>query len=406
MNYETHTLSNGMRLVHMGVPNLIAHLGVIVNTGSRDEEDREHGMAHFIEHLMFKGTEKRKAYHIISRMEDAGGEINAYTTKEETCIYTSFLKDDYKRALELLYDVVFHSVFPEKEVQREKAVIIDEINSYLDNPSELIFDDFEEQIFKDQPIGRNILGRSETISHFNRREITRFIQKNYFTNEIVVCSVGNIRFSKLIKWVSDYFGQIPGKNRSTRNNTTISYQAEHKTLEKKTYQAHCIIGNQAFHIKDQRRIGLFLLNNILGGPGLNSRLNMSLREKNGFSYHTESHYNPYSDTGVLSVYFSSDKKKLDRSHSTVYREFARLRNQKLGILQLHKAKKQLMGQIAISFENHESLMLAMAKSYLIFNRFDSLEEIRKKIDAITADQLIEIANEILDEKNLSSLTYI
>ncbi len=406
MNYEAYRLGNGIRVVHSRVPGVIAHVGLLINTGSRDEEEHEHGVAHFIEHMIFKGTRRRKAYHIISRLEDVGGEINAYTTKEETCVYASFLKEDYSRALELLKDIVFDSVFPEKEILREKEVIIDEINSCLDNPGELIFDDFEDLIYKGQPIGRNILGTPQSLAGLSRNDIMHFIREHYHTDEMVICSVGDLTQARVRKTVEKYFGGIPSHPRPVKRTPVGAYNASHIISRKETFQAHCIIGNTGYDLQHERRIGLHLMNNILGGPGLNSRLNMSLREKNGYSYNTESHFSPYSDTGVMCAYFSSDKSKLDLCRKVVMREFARLREKRLGTLQLHRGKKQLLGQIAISSENHETQMLSMAKSYLVYNKIDSLEEIGRKIDGISSGEILEIANEILQEKQLSSLTYL
>lgn len=406
MDYEAFQLGNGIRIVHLRVPNVVAHMGLLVNTGSRDEQPHEHGMAHFIEHMVFKGTRKRKAYHIASRLEDVGGEINAYTTKEETCIYTSFMKGDYSRAMELLKDIVFDSSFPEREIMREKEVINDEINSYLDSPGELIFDDFEDQVYNGESIGRNILGTPESLEGMKRKDILEFFKNNYHTDQMVICSVGNITSARLLKLAEKNFGLIRGNNRQVPRIPLGNYQAAHVTTQKETFQAHCIIGNIGYDLQHERRIGLHLLSNIIGGPGLNTRLNMSLREKNGYSYHTESHFSPYSDTGIMSVYFSSDKSKLERSRKVVLREFARLRDQKLGTLQIHKAKRQLLGQIAISSENNETQMLSMAKSYLIYNKIDGLPEIEKKIQAITPGEILEIANEILEEKQLSSLTFL
>jgi len=406
MEYEAYQLENGIRVVHQRVPGVIAHVGLIINAGSRDENDHVHGVAHFIEHMVFKGTRKRKAYHVISRLEDVGGEINAYTTKEETCVYTSFLKEDYSRALELLKDIFFNSIFPEKEILREKEVIIDEINSYLDSPGELIFDDFEEQIFTGQPIGRNILGTPQSLTVLSRNDILKFLRELYHTDEIVICFVGDIPPGRFRKSAEKHYSGIPGNFRKQTRSQPGEYKPDHVTSHKDTFQAHCIIGNIGYDLQHERRIGLHLLNNIIGGPGLNSRLNMSLRERNGYSYHTESHFSPYSDTGIMSVYFSSDKSKLERSRKVVLREFARMRDKKLGTMQLHRGKRQLLGQIAISSENNETLMLSMAKSYLVYNKIDSLDEIGKKIDRISSEEIIEIANEILDEQQLSSLTFI
>jgi len=377
-----------------------------MNTGSRDEKDDEHGMAHLVEHMLFKGTDKRKAFHIISRLEDVGGDINAYTSKEETCVYASFLKSDYARAAEIIQDVLFHSAFPVKELKKEKDIIIDEINSYLDDPADLIFDEFEEHLFQGHPIGRNILGTIESLGKIERPHILKFLNDNYATTEMVICSVGNISFNRWLNIIRKYFGDIPAKSRKRQRININDFTPGNITREKKTFQVHALTGTRAYQVKDERRITLHLLNNILGGPGLNSRLNMTLRERNGFSYQTESHYTTYSDTGVLNVYFSCDKSKLNQCRDVVSRELRRLRNQKLGTLQLLKAKKQLVGQVALSSENHEALMLSMAKSYMIFNKFESTEEIKKKIDAISADQIIEAANDILDESKLFRLTYI
>ncbi|KPK82712.1 MAG: zinc protease [Bacteroides sp. SM23_62_1] len=406
MNYDTFTLDNGIRLVHLRTNSFVAHLALLVQTGSRDEDENEHGLAHLIEHLLFKGTKKRKAYHIISRLEDVGGELNAYTTKEETCIYASFLKEHFTRASELIHDIMFNSAFPQKEINREKYVIIDEINSYLDNPGELIFDEFEELLFTDHPLGRNILGTPESLESAGRTDILRFTGQNYATDEIVLCLIGNISFNRFKSIILRQFGDVPVKRRMKLRNPVKNISSGLVTRQKNTYQSHTIIGNTGYKIKDERRLALHLLNNILGGPGMNSRLNMALRERNGYSYHTESHYNSYTDTGVVYIYFSGDKSKLDRSKEIVFRELKKLRNNRLGDLQFVKAKRQLMGQIAISAEHHENLMLTMAKSYLIFNKVDSLEEIRRKIDAITTGQILEIANEILTENKLFCLTYI
>lgn len=406
MDYFEHRLNNGIRLIHSQVPNLIAHMGLIVNTGSRDEGETEHGVAHLIEHLVFKGTRKRKAYHIISRLEDVGGEINAYTTKEETCVFASFLKEDYARAVELIEDICIHSVFPGKELEREKAVITDEINSYFDSPGELIFDEFEEQVFSGHPIGRNILGTAESLAGIQERDVKNFFDNQYFTDEMVLCSVGNITFNRLRSLAEKNFGEIPPRTRTGKRLPVGKYSPSHLEAGKNTFQSHCIIGNAAYDLNDERRIGLHLLNNIIGGPGLNTRLNMTLREKNGYSYHTESHYSPYSDTGILSIYFSGDKSNIERSKKTVYRELEKLRTRQLGTLQLSRAKRQLMGQIAISAENHETLMLSMAKSYLVYNKVDSLEETWEKINRVTAPVILEIANEILEPEKLSSLTYV
>jgi predicted Zn-dependent peptidase len=405
MDILLHTLDNGIRLVHHKIPGQAAYCGLLINTGSRDEEEKEHGIAHFIEHMMFKGTKKRKSYHILSRLEDVGGELNAYTTKEETAVHASFLRDDYEKAVELLSDIVFNSTFPDREIEKEKEVIIEEINSYLDSPAELIFDDFEEMIFPSQPIGRNILGNPESVRSFTRETISGYLSENYLPGQMVFCSVGNIPDDRILKLFRKYFSVVPpasGPGREIRN-----WVYKPGTLKKKmdTYQNHCVIGNIAYDLRDRRRMGMFLLNNILGGQGMNSRLNMSLREKNGLAYNIESSYNPYCDTGVFSIYFGTESQNLERSISVTLNELKKLRESKLGTLQLSKAKNQLKGYLTRGYENYESLMLSMGKSLLVFDRIDTIEEICRKIDEVSASEIIDISNEVLEPARLSTLIY-
>jgi len=406
MELLLHTLNNGIRLVHHRTPGMVAHCGLIINTGSRDEKDQEHGIAHFIEHMLFKGTKKRKAYHILSRLEDVGGELNAYTTKEETAIHASFLKEDYARAIELIYDITFNSLFPWKEIDKEKDVVIEEINSYLDNPSELIFDDFEELIFANQPIGRNILGTPESVKSFSQKMITDFMYRNYNTSQMVFCSVGNIPDEKILKLFSTHFENITANTREPEINIPWIYKPATLTKKMDTFQNHCILGNLAYDLRDNRRTGMFLLNNILGGQGLNSRLNLSLREKNGLAYNVESSYNPYNDTGIFSIYFGTDSQYLNKSVAIAMGELTKLRTSKMGTIQLSKAKNQIKGYLARGYENHESLMLSLGKSLLIFNKIDTIEDICKKIDEVTASELLETANDIFEPSKLSTLIYV
>jgi predicted Zn-dependent peptidase len=405
MNYQNFTLKNGIRLIHLHTTSHVAHCGLIINAGSRDEQDHEHGMAHFIEHVIFKGTKKRKPFHILSRMEDVGGEINAYTSKEETAIHTSFLKNDYERAIELIWDIGFNSVFPQKEINREKEVIIEEIKSYKDDPAELIFDEFEELVFRNQALGKNILGNPKDLRRFTKKDIDSFISNNYHTDEMVLCSIGNISFEKFTRLADKYFGQIPSNPRKKARILINNYIPEIKTVLKKTHQTHFVIGNLAYNVHDPKKIGLTLLDNMLGGPGLNSRLSLILREKYGYAYHIESNYTPYTDTGIFSIYFGTDKNNVDKCLSLVKKEFELFRNKKLGTLQLKKAKKQIFGQIAINSENSANLMLAIGKSFLLFNKVDSLEEIKTKIEAITTEDIQEIANEILNIDKMSMLIF-
>jgi predicted Zn-dependent peptidase len=405
MDYLLHTLGNGIRLIHYRIPGVVAHCGLIINTGSRNEKISEHGVAHFLEHMLFKGTSKRKAYHILSRLEDVGGELNAYTTKEETAVHASFLHEDYERAIELLSDIVFNSVFPEREIEKEKDVVIDEINSYRDSPSELIFDDFEELIFNGQPIGRNILGTPESVRSITREKIESFIAENYDTGQMVVCSVGNIPDKKILQLFISYFSGISNNKKVKQISKKWDYKPSTLIKNMDTYQNHCIIGNLAYNLKDERRMVMFLMNNILGGQGLNSRLNMSLREKNGLAYNVESNYNPYCDTGVFLIYFGTDSHCLDKSIAIAMAELKKLRTTSLGTIQLSKAKNQIKGYLARGYENYESLMLSLGKSLLVFDKAEGLEYLYKKIDQVTAGDILDTANDILDPDRLSMLVY-
>lgn len=404
-DFLTYTLDNGIRVIHHKTDSTVGHLGVLINTGSRDEEENEHGLAHFIEHSVFKGTKKRRAFHVLSRIEDVGGELNAYTTKEETTLYSTFLNQDYARAAELLSDILFNSVYPQKEINREKEVIAEEINSYKDSPSELIFDEFEELIYDGHPIARNILGTTKNINQFNRESILSFIEKNYHTDQMILSSVGNLDFRKLVKYAERYFGQASPKLREDKRVPFNNYVPGFRVSEKDTFQTHCMIGNLAFDVHHPQRIAMVLLNSILGGQAMNSRLNLALRERKGMAYNVESNYTAYSDTGLFNVYFGTDKENFEKAILIVKKEFKQLRETKLGGVQLSKAKKQLIGQIAISTESHDDLMLAIGKSYLLYNRVDPLKVVFDKIQNITSSDILEVANQILDEKQLSTLVY-
>ncbi|HNY15799.1 MAG TPA: pitrilysin family protein [Bacteroidales bacterium] len=405
MQIFRHTLSNGIRLVHHRTNGMVAHCGLIMETGSRNETDAEHGMAHFIEHMLFKGTKKHNTYYILTRLDEAGGELNAYTTKEETAIHASILKEDFEKALAMISDISFNSVYPENEIQKEKDVIIDEINSYLDNPAELIFDDFEELAFPGQALGRNILGTPQTVKSFTRDDIDRFTAKNYSTHQMVLCSVGNIPDEQVLRLFIRYFDAVPEKIRKTRKSSVSRYTPSSLTRHKKTYQNHCIIGNVAFPVKDKRRPAMFLLNNLLGGQGMNSRLNLSLREKRGLAYNVESSYNAYNDTGIFSIYFGTDAQNLEKSISITHSELNKLRTTQLGTVQLSKARNQVKGYLARGFEHHESLMLSMGKSLLVADRIDTLEELCRKIDNVSASEILEISNEVFEPSRLSMLIY-
>ena len=405
MSFYHHKLENGIRVVHKKTSGSVAHCGLIIKGGSRNETEQEQGLAHFIEHVIFKGTSKRKAYHILSRMEDVGGELNAFTTKEETCIYSSFMPQYYGRALELISDITFNSTFPKKELEKEKIVVLDEINYYKDNPSELIFDEFEEQVFSNHSLGKNILGTPKHIQTFDKRMIEDFIDKNYLTHEIIISSVGNISIDKLIKTIENYFANIPKKNVTREKSLFSNYKKKEIEVERKGFQAHCILGTEAYGINHPQKTALILLNNILGGPGMNSRLNLAIREKYGFTYSIESNYTSYSDTGIFSIYLASDNDKINKSIKLTKRELIKFCEKPLGTLQLKKAKQQLIGQIAIGQESEVNLMLAMGKSMLLYNKVDTFELVKSKIENITSEELVEVANEVFNLDKLSSLIY-
>ncbi len=405
MEYQYHILKNGIKVIHRQIPGTVSHCGLMVNTGSRDENQKENGIAHLIEHLIFKGTNKRKAYHVLSRIENVGGELNAFTTKEETCVYASFLSPYYQHSLELFADVAFNSIFPQKELEKEKDIVIDEINSYYDSPAELIFDDFEDLVFAGHSLGRNILGNADNIKTINRKDIFRFIKTKYSTDQMVIASVGQIKFPRLIQLVEKYFGNIPPSNRTVDRSAFNTYKPANETKIKNSYLSHCIIGNQAYPRTHPNKLPLLLISNLLGGPTLNSRLSILIREKYGYAYNVESSYQPYSDTGVFNIYVGSDKNFVNKSINLVHRELKKIRKTKLGIMQLHTAKRQLTGQLAISSESFLNEMLGIAKTHLSKPRVKSIKEIFTDIEKITAEQILEVADEVFDPKQLSTLIY-
>lgn len=405
MKYLTHRLSNGIRLIHRYEPTHVAHCGIMINTGSRDETPEEHGIAHFLEHIIFKGTKRRKAFRILSHMEHVGGEINAFTGKEDTCIYASFLFPYYERWFDVASDILFHSVFPERELNKEKEIILDEINSYLDSPSEQIFDDFDQIIFGNHPLGRSILGTPDRVKNFSRTMAADFMRKNYVTEEMVICSAGRIAFGDLINLAEKYFADHVIGSKISERVSFQNYLPNSRQLVRSNHQTHCILGNHADGLFSNRRTALSLLINILGGPGLNSRLNMSVREKHGFCYTIESNYQPYSDSGLITIYFGTDPDYTDKTLALIHKELNLLRNKKLGNLQISRAKKQLIGQLAISFESNLHDMLFNGKNYLLFNKTESLEDIGHQIEAVTTTDLIELANEVFCKDSMSMLTY-
>jgi predicted Zn-dependent peptidase len=401
------TLPNGIRVIHRGCSGAVSCCGFAVQTGTRHEQPQESGMAHFTEHLLFKGTQRRRSHHILNRMESVGGELNAYTTKEETFLYSVFLEEDYERALELLSDLFFHSTFPSEEIDKERDVILDEINSYEDAPSELIFDDFEDLLFAHHPIGRKILGTPECLRTFDQAAFKDFHQRNYTTDRIVFFSQSPIPLRKWQRLLEKHVGAVAPNFTRSKGVETIPqvHSGFRETIAKETHQSHVVYGSRNYDLHHPDRIGMYLLNNILGGPGMNSRLNVSLRERSGLVYSVESNVTSYSDSGIFTIYFGTDPENTERCLSLVEKELRRLREQPLSALQLHAAQKQLFGQMRISSEQKENASLAMGKSMLHFNRFDSMDEVVARVLRFTPAMLRDIANELLEPSALSLLIY-
>ncbi|HEY0899847.1 MAG: M16 family metallopeptidase [Daejeonella sp.] len=405
MDYQVHTLQNGIRVLHKPTASNISHACIIINAGSRDEDDSKDGLAHFIEHLLFKKTGKRNTNQILNRLELVGADLNAYTTKEYTCVHASFLKPHLERSLDLFEDIVFHSVFPEDEMTKEKEVILDEISSYQDQPDEAINDDFEDLLFEGHNLGRNILGTTESVQAFTQKDIFDFLKTNYNNEEIIVGVSGDYDFKYIARLSEKLFGRIP-PNKQERNRKAVNiYDPKELRFSKPINQSHCVIGNRSYSIHHKHKVGFLLLNNLLGGNGMSSRLNLEIREKHGIAYTIESNYTPMSDTGIFSIYFGTDAGKIHRAVKLVERELRKLREIKLGPLQLHQAKQKFIGQIALGEENRMGLVISMSKSLMDYGRVDSLEDIFAKINAVTSSQLLEIANQMFDPKLLSRLIF-
>ncbi len=400
-----NVLPNGIRMVHIHDDSPVAYCGFAINVGTRDELESESGMAHFIEHTLFKGTTKRKAWHILNRLDSLGGELNAYTTKEETFVYANILCEDFERAVELCSDIVFHATFPQKEIDKEVDVIIDEIHSYRDTPSELIYDDFEALLFAGTPLGRNILGEAKKLKKYKTQDAVKFVRRTYNTDKILFFSLGKIPFKKVEHLAMKYFGEVEKSYSAPVARIDKTHKTFNQVERKHTSQAHVMIGSRGYDLSDDRRLPLCLLNNILGGPSMNSRLNLLLREKNGMAYNVESAYTAYSDCGIFSVYYGTDEKNRERCTDLVRSELKRFYTNPLSKTQLDRYKKQLLGQLAISQENRENLILSVAKSYLYFNSFETMDDIRLQLDNVDANLLVEVAADVFAENHISELVY-
>ena len=462
MKYNTYTLDNGLRIIHLPSDSKVVYCGYQINAGTRNEEPGEEGLAHFCEHVTFKGTERRKAWHILNCLESVGGDLNAYTNKEGTVYYSAILKEHIARAVDLLTDIVFHSVYPQAEIDKEVEVICDEIESYNDSPAELIYDEFENIIFKDSPLGHNILGTAEQVRAFTTEDALRFTQKLYRPDNAIFFAYGDIDFKKLVKLIGraladdDSVGklannevpqisqitQISGDENSiaeenlpqisqitqiSRNENSIAEEKSVSSvksvgpknypsvgkeiagktivMQKNTHQAHVMIGTRAYDVNDDRRMPLYLLNNMLGGPGMNAKLNLALREHNGLVYTVESTMVAYGDTGVWSIYFGCDEHDVKRCLRLVRKELDKFMQKPLSEAQLKAAKKQIKGQVGVACDNRENFALDFGKSFLHYGWEKNVDRLYEQVDEITAEQIQAVAKELFDKDRLTTLIF-
>ena len=477
MKYNTYTLDNGLRIIHLPSDSQVVYCGYQINAGTRNEEPGEEGLAHFCEHVTFKGTERRKAWHILNCLESVGGDLNAYTNKEGTVYYSAILKEHIARAVDLLSDIVFHSVYPQAEIDKEVEVICDEIESYNDSPAELIYDEFENILFKGSPLGHNILGTAEQVRAFKTEDALRFTRKLYRPDNAIFFAYGDIDFKKLVKLIQKALGECPKgrelacsadcKSAETPTEERIAEKtpteeriaektpteeriaektpteeritegtptgetpteemeagdANHKVqsskfnvqskvagqtivMQKNTHQAHVMIGTQAYDVNDDRRMPLYLLNNMLGGPGMNAKLNLALREHNGLVYTVESTMVAYGDTGTWSIYFGCDEHDVKRCLRLVRKELDKFMQKPLSDAQLKAAKKQIKGQIGVACDNRENFALDFGKSFLHYGWEKNVDRLYEQVDEITAAQIQAVAQELFDKDRLTTLIF-
>lgn len=447
MKYNTYTLDNGLRIIHLPSDSQVVYCGYQINAGTRNEEPGEEGLAHFCEHVTFKGTERRKAWHILNCLESVGGDLNAYTNKEGTVYYSAILKEHIARAVDLLSDIVFHSVYPQAEIDKEVEVICDEIESYNDSPAELIYDEFENILFKGSPLGHNILGTAEQVRAFKTEDALRFTRKLYRPDNAIFFAYGDIDFKKLVKLIQKALGECPKgrelacsadcKSAETPTEERITEEtptgetpteemeagdANHKVqsskfnvqskvagqtivMQKNTHQAHVMIGTRAYDVNDDRRMPLYLLNNMLGGPGMNAKLNLALREHNGLVYTVESTMVAYGDTGTWSIYFGCDEHDVKRCLRLVRKELDKFMQKPLSDAQLKAAKKQIKGQIGVACDNRENFALDFGKSFLHYGWEKNVDRLYEQVDEITATQIQAVAQELFDKDRLTTLIF-
>lgn len=406
MEYALFQLPNGIRVILHAVNSPVSHACMIINAGARDEPEGSYGVAHFIEHLLFKKTERRNTTQILNRLEAVGGDLNAYTTKEYTCIHASFLTPYLERTLDLFEDLFFHSVFPVDEIQKEKGVILDEMASYQDSPEESIMDDFEDLIFREHELGHNILGTETDLERLDKPDLLTFINQNYNTHEMIIGISGDYELKRVRMLVDKIWGGLPANSNQKRRRGPVAQASRHVSCHKPINQAHYMMGARAYGTHDENKTGLLLLNNILGGMGMSSRLNLMVREKHGIAYTIESNYTPFSDTGLFAIYYGTEEEKGARAQQLIFKELRKMREKKMGVMQLHRAKQKFIGQITLGEENRLNLIIAMAKSLLDYGYVQTLDEVFDKIRAVDESQLLHIANEVLDEHNLSLLQFL
>ena len=440
MKYNTYTLDNGLRIIHLPSDSKVVYCGYQINAGTRNEEPGEEGLAHFCEHVTFKGTERRKAWHILNCLESVGGDLNAYTNKEGTVYYSAILKEHIARAVDLLSDIVFHSVYPQAEIDKEVEVICDEIESYNDSPAELIYDEFENILFKGSSLGHNILGTTEQVRSFTTEDALRFTRKLYRPDNAIFFAYGDIDFKKLVKLVrralaDDDSGKLAAgilpqisqitqisrdenpvtteksvssvKSVGPKNYPSVGEEIAGQTIvmQKNTHQAHVMIGTRAYDVNDDRRMPLYLLNNILGGPGMNAKLNLALREHNGLVYTVESTMVAYGDTGTWSIYFGCDEHDIKRCLRLVRKELDRMMEKPLSDSQLKAAKKQIKGQIGVACDNRENFALDFGKSFLHYGWEKNVDCLYEQVEAITSQQIQDVARELFDKDRLITLIF-
>ncbi len=431
MKYNTYTLDNGLRIIHLPSDSKVVYCGYQINAGTRNEEPGEEGLAHFCEHVTFKGTERRKAWHILNCLESVGGDLNAYTNKEGTVYYSAILKEHIARAVDLLTDIVFHSVYPQAEIDKEVEVICDEIESYNDSPAELIYDEFENIIFKGSPLGHNILGTAEQVRSFKTEDALRFTRKLYRPDNAIFFAYGDIDFKKLVRLLKKSFLSEERRVKSEETtfgdrresqfnspeaqaqfniqhstfNTQHSFEGQTIVMQKNTHQAHVMIGTRAYDVNDSRRMPLYLLNNMLGGPGMNAKLNLALREHNGLVYTVESTMVAYGDTGIWSIYFGCDEHDVKRCLRLVRKELDKFMLKPLSEAQLKAAKKQIKGQIGVACDNRENFALDFGKSFLHYGWEKNVDRLYEQVDEITAEQIQAVAKELFDKDRLTTLIF-